>query len=247
VARRKSSSRASICFSPRTEHHIKPRLAGMLQSFWTGGKPPQAERTHVWNVSGTRWEGYAKDQKLESRPFSCAGVHGLYVRFYPKGKGKEGKVGLSFGFAPGHDTVMVQVRITLDGCYKSKSSGVRSSYSWAGSPSVKEAYNSITVELLDVKRKLKPEEVVQVACIAGERLWVTAYKETAIESFGVVGGKHDYIRPTMNGLLGQTGEVLEVAPTAVLLKHDNGAKHWWGHGSLSKLLTTDEINAMTVR
>ena len=62
-----------------------------------------------------------------------------------------------------------------------------------------------------------------------------------------MGGKHDYMYSTMNGLLGQTGEVLEVAPTAVLLKHDNGAKHWWGHGSLSKLLTTDEINAMTVR
>ena len=228
------------------EHHIKPWLAGMLQSFWTGGKPPQAERTHVWNVSGIRWEGHAKDQKLESRPFSCAGVQGMYVRFYPKGIGKEGKVGLRFGFAPGHDTVMVQVRITLDG-WARRTSGVRSSSFWLGSLSVKEAYNSITVELLDVKRKLKPEEVVQVACIAGERLRVTACKETAIESFGVVGGKHDYKKSTMNGLLGQTGEVLEVAPTAVLLKHDNGAKHWWGHGSLSKLLTTDEINAMTVR
>ena len=136
----------------------------MLQSFWTGGKPPQAERTHVWNVSGTRWEGYAKDQKLESRPFSCAGVHGLYLRFYPKGKGKEGKAGLSLGFAPGHDTVMVQVRITLDGCIPTiRSGGVRSSVFWFSSTWVKEAYNSITVELLDVKRKLKPEEVVQVA------------------------------------------------------------------------------------
>jgi hypothetical protein len=219
----------------------------MLQSFWTGGKPPKTERTYVWDVSGTRWKEYAKGQKLESPTFSCAGVHGLYVEFYPKGRKRSppGKGKVVLRIAPEHDTVMMQVRITVDGA-RFRTPGARIGPCWYVD-GCKEAFNSITVELLDVKRQLKPEEVVQVACIAGDRLRVTSCKETAIESLGVVGGKHDYRKSTMNGLLGQTGEVLEVTPTAVLLKHDNGAKHWWGHGSLSKLLTADEIDLMTVR
>ena len=52
----------------------------------------------------------------------------------------------------------------------------------------------------------------------------------------------------MKTLLGKTGKVLKVTPTAVLLKHENGAKRRWGQGALSRLpLTTADVDAMKVQ
>lgn len=66
----------------------------------------------------------------------------------------------------------------------------------------------------------------------------------AMDGFGVVGCEQDYNKSPRNGLLKQAGEVLEVTPTAVLLKRDNGAKHWWGHGAF--ILTVAEVDARKV-
>ena len=43
----------------------------------------------MWDVSGTKWEEYDHGKGLRTPTFSCAGVHGLYLKFYPKGRTNE--------------------------------------------------------------------------------------------------------------------------------------------------------------
>ena len=221
--------------------------------FWTGGTPPLPERTHVWDVSGTRWEEYGRGKKLTSPTFSCAGVDGLYMTFYPVGdlskKDQEGKPAVFLDIAPEHDTVMVAFRITIDGKRHTAANlaNLGRGCGWGNFMPSQEAYRTITVELLDVRRKKSASAVVRVECAARDRLRVTACEQTARASFGVEGLRENY-RGTHKGLLGQTGEVLEVTPTAVKLKHDDGSVLWWGHEALSRLpLTSAQVDAMKVR
>ena len=47
--------------------------------------PPREQRTYVWDVSSTEWARYPAGKCLESPRFSCAGVDGLGLMFYPQG------------------------------------------------------------------------------------------------------------------------------------------------------------------
>ena len=100
----------------------------------------------------------------------------------------------------------------------------------------------ILAKLAEEKRKWQAAEVAQVACRAGDRLRVTANEQTARNA-----SINHFLTSSMLELLGETGEVLEVAPIAVKLKHDvRGAacEHWWGHGALQQ--SAAEVDAMTV-
>ena len=81
-----------------------------------------------------------------------------------------------------------------------------------------------------------------VECRAGDRLRVTACEQRARNA-----SINHILTSSMIDLLGETGEVLEVTPIAVKLRHDvRGAacEHWWGHGALQQ--SAAEIDAMKV-
>jgi len=228
----------------------------MLQPFWTGGTPSLQERTHVWDVSGTRWEEYDKGTKLTSPTFSCAGVDGLHVEFYPEGNWT---ASVYLKIAPEHDIVMAAFRITV---HEERYTWPTATVTWEKVQQLNRVHNSvrrlsnlaprkITVELLDVKRsyhqrKKSPEEVTRVKCAPGDCVWVTACAETARQSFYVVGSQHSYASEDEK-LLGQRGEVLEVTQLTVKVKHDSGVERWWGHEALSLALTAAEVDALKVR
>ena len=221
----------------------------MLQPFWTGGTPPREARTHVWDVSGTEWEEYDKGKVLKSPPFSCAGVHGLYIQFYPKGKDKSQPncASLHLHIDTQHDRVVVQFAITVDGqrCEAWRFRSLSRGHGWNNLPH-KPAYSIITVELLDVKCKYQNN--FRLECSTGDILRVTASEQTAQESFCFVGCT-SYFHNCMKNLLGQTGKVLKVTAKGVWLEHDDGSHHRWGHLALERLnkFTGAEVDAMKVR
>jgi hypothetical protein len=84
--------------------------------------------------------------------------------------------------------------------------------------------------------------VPPVECRAGDRLRVTACEQRARNA-----SINRILISGMIDLLGETGEVLEVTPIAVKLRHDvRGAAcaHWWGHGALQQ--SAAEVDAMKV-
>ena len=55
-----------------------------IKLFWSAA-PSQAEQTHEWDVSATNWDLYPRGQYLTSPAFSCGGLDGLTMEFYPDG------------------------------------------------------------------------------------------------------------------------------------------------------------------
>jgi hypothetical protein len=76
--------------------------------FWAHTKekytPSKGERTHKWDVRGSDWSRVFKGDSLVSEEFSCGGIEGLSLSFYPQG---------SSGDTGGHAKVVLKARKLL--------------------------------------------------------------------------------------------------------------------------------------
>jgi hypothetical protein len=220
--------------------------------FWCGKKPSKAERTHKWDVSETDWSRLPKlkETALRSKEFECGGVAGLSLTFYPQDRGIGGthSAEVVLNAANGVE-LMGKCKFTVEFPDQSKvvfTSKYLQHFPVAGyffKPSPE--YRSITVKLLSVKKKSQQQDTRQVNFAPGEMLRVTWDAQTAEESFGVVGCQHTMHR-LKETYLGKIGFVVRVAHWGVVLKHHDDKRVRWGKGALSKLLTSDEVEGMTV-
>jgi hypothetical protein len=212
--------------------------------FWCG-KLPQGERTHKWDVSETDWSRLP----LRSEEFECGGVAGLSLSFYPQGRGRDGDSAEVVLHAANRVELMVKCKFTVELSDQSTRVSTREylqnfpadGNKFKSSP----AYRSITVELVSVKKKSQQQDTQQINCALGEMLRVTWDAQTAEESFGIVGCKHQMTR-SKGKYLGTIGCVVRVEQWGGELKHDDDTLVRWGKGALSKLLTSDEVEGMKV-
>lgn len=218
--------------------------------FWCG-KPSQDRRTHKWDVSETDWSRLPKLKgfALRSKEFECGGVAGLSLTFYPHGRGRDGDSAVVELHAANGVELMVKCKFTVE--FSDQSKGVATTkylkhFPASGTLHVKPspAYRSITVELVSVKQKCRQEEHQKIFA-PGEMLRVTWGAKTAEQSFGVVGCKHEMSR-SKEKYLGKIGCVVRVQQWGGELKHNDDTLVRWGKGALSKLLTSDEVEGMTV-
>ena len=152
--------------------------------FWSK-EPSKEERTYDWDVSGIDWSKYPKGKVLRSEDFSCGGVDGLFLEFYPKGtpgqlKEHEGWARFVLRRNQIPDGLWVRCKVSVDGVER-KHAHLRDicvQKFWLEMPH-QDAYNKITVEVLSVKRRCKPEDVALVACKPGDVLRVTKSVHTA--------------------------------------------------------------------
>jgi hypothetical protein len=222
--------------------------------------PPKEQRTFVWDVSTTVWARYPAGNCLHSPRFSCAGLDGLGVRFYPQGyPGAGASAGARSGqFSVGARRLeddgrplFVQATILVDGRRVCNFlSGLNATFT--GVPNAgpaKDAYSTITLEVTWAGWKSRPEDVVRLACDVGDELRAVACQEEAERSFGVIGcslwwgfGRFDR--------LGQVGVVRRVGPHSVTLQHGvgtNEAELEWPHGAVSAGLSSVVVDTLKVR
>jgi len=223
-----------------------------MKVFWSA-KPSQAERTHEWDVSKTNWDLYPSGTALTSPEFSCAGLDGLRIQFYPKGSSRAGQNNSSVRiYSVNHPGVVVKWMIAFK-----KSDSVQMAAPTQRdlnrkghhiiSLSSKGLLKKISVEVMSVVHKYQPEEVQQVPCFRGGVLRVVKDSTIARESFFVVGCEHRFKSRTHNSHLGKIGEVMAVERLHIQLKHHDGALLLWGHGALLPCFTSAEVDAMKVR
>jgi len=187
--------------------------------------------------------------KIQEHP-ECGGVAGLSLIFYPQGRGSDGAVELH---AANGVELMVNCKFTVEFSDQSKSSYFGSQrkylqhfpssdlFHFKSSP----AYRSITVELVSVKKKCHKQDTQQINFAHGEMLRVTWDAKKAEESFGVVGCK-DKMKRSKKPYLGKIGCVVGFDNFIVVFRQADNTCHIWGHGALSKLLTSDEVEEMKV-
>jgi hypothetical protein len=218
--------------------------------FW-GGKPSQDRRTYKWDVSETDWSTMPKLKgfALRSKEFKCGGVAGLSLTFYPHGRCRDGDSAVVELRAANGVELMVKCKFTVEFSDQSKvvaTTKYLKHFPASGTLHIKPspAYRSITVELVSVKQKCRQQEQQKIFA-PGEMLRVTWGAKTAEQSFGVVGCKHEMSR-SKETYLGKIGCVVRVEQWGVELKHDDDKLVRWGKGALSKLLTSDEVEGMTV-
>jgi hypothetical protein len=220
-----------------------------MVSFWQY-KPSEDERTHMWD--GTDGSMLPKSKRfVDSTEFECGGVAGLSLRFYPLSRQKKAMVELRA--AKGLE-LMVKCKFTV--AYSDQSKCVYKTKYLQNFPvrcSKKGVYTgdklpeacTIWVELVSVQKKSQQQDTQQINFVPGDMLRVTWDDQTAEESFGVVGCKHEMKR-SMTAYLGKIGRVVRVEQCVVELMHTDNTLVLWGNGALSKLLTSEEVDGMKV-
>ena len=186
-----------------------------MKPFWPA-TPSQAERTHVWDVSGIDWGLYPKGKALKSPTFSCGGLDGLYIQFFPNGNPAsgegEGRVGLlsdlDFGVAVSFNIRINDVTVFAGEGFHHDIFQVAWGEAFRRSR-ITGPLHKLLVELLSVKRKLKPEEVKKMPCSTGDVLRIVRDEKRASESFHVVGCDKIWWNRLMP-YLGQTGVAVKV-------------------------------------
>jgi len=227
-----------------------------MKPFWSA-TPSQAERTHEWDVSGTNWDLYPNGQYLTSPAFSCGGLDGLTMNFYPNGLSAKHQQGVLFIYHALRSQVVAELQFRVESkdspifsknrcCDMGPAKGVRGPRFpyFKGVVGV----DKISVTVKCIKHKYQPEDVQQVACVKGDMLRVVKDKTAAEESFFVVGCNHLFRVHTHASFLGATGKVVAVERFSIQLKHHDGTLLWWGHGALLPgVFTSLEVDAMKVR
>ncbi len=155
---------------------------------------------------------------LRSKEFEYGGVAGLSLSFYPQGRGRDDSAEVVLIAANGLE-LMVKCKFTAE--FPDQSKGVVTTNYLKHFPDAffkpSPAYRSITVELVSVKKKCQEQDTQQINVVPDDMLRVTWDTQTA-------GAEH----------------------CVVELRHANDKLVAWGKGALSKLLTSDEVEGMTV-
>lgn len=210
----------------------------------------QDERTHKWDVSGTDWSRFPKGVALESAPFSCGGLDGLSLRFYPQGASSFTKAVARVRLKVGNGVeLMAKVKFTVEYCENERGTYATLLQHFPVSLDfvyLKPSYRTISVELVSVKKMCQQLDAQQINCAPGEMLRVTSDPDKAAESFGVVGCKIR-LKFSMKKYLGEIGRVVGFDNFVVELRHADNTITNWGHGALSQLLTSDEVEAMKLQ
>jgi len=220
--------------------------------------PPQEQRTYVWDVSSTEWARYPAGKCLESPRFSCAGVDGLGVRFYPQGNpgagARSGQFSVYARFSEEDDgrPLFVQATVLVDGRREcSFIDGLP--VTWRGfrnAGPAKDAYSTITLEVTWAGWKSWPKDVVRLACDVGDELRAVACQEETGRSFGVIGCSVRWSGKGRSGHFGKVGVVRRVGPHSVTLLHGvgpNQAELEWPHGAVSAGLSSVVVGTLKVR
>ena len=218
--------------------------------------PPREQRTYDWDVSSTEWARYPAGKCLESPRFSCAGLDGLGLMFYPQGDpGAGAKSGQFSMYARRLEDdgrpLFVQATILVDGrrAY-SPMGGLKATFKGASNAGpAKDAYSTITLEVTWAGWKSRPEDVVRLACDVGDELRAVACTQEVARSFGVIGcslpwGKGRFDR------LGKVGVVRRVGPHSVTLQHGVGTNETeleWPHGAVSAGPSSVVVDTLKVR
>jgi len=230
-----------------------------MEPFWHV-TPPQEQRTFVWDVSGTEWARYPAGKCLESPSFSCAGVDGLGVKFYPQGNTAAGANSGQFSvymrrLEDDGRPLYVKARIFVDGVPVWNPMGAPEGLdaAWGGKKNAgpaKDAYSTITLEVTWAGWKSWPKDVVRLACDVGDELRAVACQEETGRSFGVIGCSVRWSGKGRSGHFGKVGVVRRVGPHSVTLLHGvgpNQAELEWPHGAVSAGLSSVVVGTLKVR